>query len=157
MKHKQCFCALCLALFFLAIPFTSQAFIPARFPQKTTQVNDYANILSAHAITQLQRYTQALDEQSDLEFWLVTLHFLDGLEVQAYARALFEHWALPSNAFLLVLSAAEDSFASFAGEEALALLPAQTQQRLLYSFLEGPYQRFEYDQAIAGYTQGLSV
>lgn len=157
MKNKQQLWAFCLALVFLAIPFAGLAVSPARFPEKTTQINDYADILSPQTITQLQQYAQELNNKSDLEFWLVTLHFLDGLEVQAYAKALFTHWALPPQAFLLVLSAGEDSFASFGGEEAAALLPVQTQQRLLSSHLEGPYQSFQYDLAVSNYIGGLSA
>ncbi len=154
MKKK--FIALLVTAMVLIMPFLASAMPYVRFPLKGEKVNDTANILSAQAITQIQSFSQDLAPKANIDFWVTTVHFLDGMEVQAYAKALFSHWQLPKNAFLLVLSPGEDRYATFAGEDLTSLFSVQNQQQLLSTYLEADFLNLHYDQAILHYLSGLS-
>lgn len=145
-------------VFLLCLPSLglAQAFDQVRFPEKGDTINDQANMLSFQTITQLQHYAQGLLDESDIALWLTTVHFLDGLDIHTYTARLFDYWNLPKNAFLIVLSAGEDSFSSYAGEEIISILSTETQQHLLSAYLEKPYLNFEYDLALSRYIEGLS-
>lgn len=145
---------LCLSLPSLSL---AQGLSQVRFLEKGGQINDHANILSLQTLHQLQTYSQSLLSESDICLWLITVHFLDGVDIHTYTARLFEYWQLPENAFLVVLSAGEDAFASKAGEDVLSLLPKETQQRLFSAYLEKPFINLEYDLAISNYIGGLSA
>ena len=128
---------------------------PARFPEKGQQINDSANLFSQETIVQTNSLIQTLKDKTDISLWIVTVHFLDSLNVSSYAQQLFHHWQLDDKALLVLLSPGEDTFSSYGGKKTSALLTSQMQQHLLSSFLEKPFLSFAYDQAIVNYTVGL--
>lgn len=146
MKKWIRFCGLMLVLM---IPFSAMA--APRMPKTHGAVTDEADVLSAQTSADFQRYAERVEEETDLRLHVALVHFLDGLDVQSYADQLFENWELESEDVLLVIAAAEDSFAASLGSKAADVLGKS--ENLLYtsSDCSSLIRSQQYDAAIASY------
>lgn len=151
MKKLLCF-LLCLTL-----PFTALA--AARMPEMRGNINDAADVLSAQTLADLGEFSKRVTEQADVDLHVVTVHFLDGMEPQAYAEQLFRKWNLNSEDMLLVCAAGEDSFALYMGAEAEERLGKTNADNLLYTSSEFSHliRNQQYDAAMAAYAEGMNA
>lgn len=153
MKKRICL-ALCLIL--LAVPFCALG--AARLPAERGVVTDDADVLSAELVSGIEEYASEVEDETGLELHVALVHFLDGLDAQTYANALFEKWELGDSDILLLGAAGEDSFATAMGEEAKSLLGEKNAENLLFtsSSFSTQFRAQAYDQAFRSYFSGFN-
>lgn len=131
----------------------------ARMPQQRGNINDAADVLSAQTVSDLAEFSKKVSEETALDLHVVTVHFLDGLDVQTYADLLAEEWGLEEEDILLLCAAGEDSFATAMGRKAEEKLGRANADNLLYTSSEFGqlFRTQQYDAAFAAYAKGLSA
>jgi len=77
----------------------------------TDYVNDFAHVLDQNTIVQLDNICRQIDEKAHAQIAVVTIHSLDGSDVESYAVDLFHQWGIGSKATdhgVLILYAIDD-------------------------------------------------
>ena len=77
----------------------------------TDYVNDFAHVLDQNTIAQLDDICRQIDEKAHGQIAVVTIHSLDGADVESYAVDLFHQWGIGSKATdhgVLILYAIDD-------------------------------------------------
>lgn len=147
---------LCLLLCVM-LPFT--AFAAARTPELRGNINDAADVLSVQTVADLSEFSKRVTAEAELDLYVVTVHFLDGMEAQTYAEYLFQKWELAAEDMLLLCAAGEDSFALCMGTKAEELLGRSNADNLLYTSSEFSQliRTQQYDAAMAAYAEGVNA
>ena len=153
---KKLFCILLSLLLFL-LPAAS--FAAARMPELRGNINDSADVLSAQTVSDLAEFGKLVTQKENIDLYVATVHFLDGMEAQTYAEQLFQKWELTDEDLLLVCAAGEDAFAVAMGPDTEKLLGRTNADNLLYTSSEfGQLVRTQqYDAAMAAYAKGLNT
>jgi uncharacterized protein len=74
-------------------------------------LNDFAHVLDAGTIAQLESTCHQIDQKAHAQIAVVTIQSLDGSEIESYAVDLFKQWGIgnkASNRGVLILLATED-------------------------------------------------
>jgi uncharacterized protein len=74
-------------------------------------VNDFAHVLDAGTIAQLESTCQQIDQKAHAQIAVVTIQSLDGSDIESYAVDLFKQWGVgnkASNRGVLILFATQD-------------------------------------------------
>jgi uncharacterized protein len=74
-------------------------------------VNDFAHVLDANTVTQLNDICQQIDTKAHAQIAVVTINSLDGSDIESYAVALFKQWGVGAKATdhgVLILFAVKD-------------------------------------------------
>lgn len=99
-----------LLFFFSALPILAEHV--EDLPRPTDYVSDFAHVLSPGAIAQLDHICSQLDHSAaDTQFAIVTVHNLDGDDVDDFANRLATNWSMGSKTThrgLLILLAIDD-------------------------------------------------
>src|ERR1700691_2028854 len=77
----------------------------------TDYVNDFAHVLDQNTITQMDEICRQIDEKAHAQIAVVTIHSLDGSDIESYAVDLFHQWGIGSkstNRGVLILYAIDD-------------------------------------------------
>jgi len=77
----------------------------------TDYVNDFAHVLDANTIAQLDNICLQLDQKAHAQIAVVTIKSLDGSDIESYAVALFKKWGIGSKSTdhgVLILLATQD-------------------------------------------------
>src|SRR3984885_7886382 len=77
----------------------------------TGYVNDFAHVLDANAVAQMDDICRQIDEKAHAQIAVVTIHTLDGSDIESYAVDLFHQWGVGSkstNRGVLILYAIDD-------------------------------------------------
>jgi len=77
----------------------------------TGYVNDFANVLDANTIAQLDNVCQQIDQKAQAQIAVVTIKSLDGDSIEDYAVNLFKTWGVgekSTNRGVLILLAVQD-------------------------------------------------
>src|SRR5271167_966676 len=77
----------------------------------TDYVNDFAHVLDQNSIAQMDDICRQIDEKAHAQIAVVTIHSLDGSDIESYAVALFHQWGVGSkskDAGVLILYAIDD-------------------------------------------------
>jgi uncharacterized protein len=77
----------------------------------TDYVNDFAHVLDQNSIVQMDNICRQVDEKAHAKIAVVTIHSLDGSDIESYAVALFQQWGLgtkSTNRGVLILYAIDD-------------------------------------------------
>ena len=151
---KRIFALLLAAL--LCLP-TCCALAEPRYPSQQDAVTDAAAVLSASTVRDLRELAEIFNDEDTLSLHVVTVDFLDGATLSAYAEGLRDKWGLDSDALLLLMAVGEDKFGFFGGRYVNEHLPASTQQKLLSTAFEAPFLRQDYDGAIAALMPSLAT
>ena len=154
MKKWLCM-LLCLVL--LALPLCS--FADVRMPELRSNINDSADVLSAAMNADLATFSKNVTKKADIDLYMATVHFLDGMEVQLYADELFAKWGLDEKDILLVGAAGEDSFALHMGAAVEEKLGRTNVDNLLYISSEFAqlFRTQQYDAAYASFCISLNL
>jgi uncharacterized protein len=98
-----------MAGFFLAG--AAMAEDPAKLPQPTTYVSDFANVIDASSQQSLQNLSTQLYEKAHATIQVVTVKSLDGADIDSFTTALEDKWKVgPKNSdrgILMVFAVAE--------------------------------------------------
>lgn len=130
-----------------------------RMPERRGAVTDDADVLASQTAADLVSFIEKAEDQTDLKLNVAIVHFLDGLDAQAYAERLFEKWALGKQDILLLGAAGEDSFATFMGDDAAKALGRTNAENLMYtsSSFGALFAHQQYDEAFASYCTAFSA
>jgi len=74
-------------------------------------VNDFAHALDPKAVAQMEEICRQVDQKAHAQIALVTMHSLDGSDIESYAVDLFKKWGIgdkASNRGVLILYAIDD-------------------------------------------------
>jgi uncharacterized protein len=77
----------------------------------TDYVNDFAHVLDQNRIAQMDDICRQIDEKAHAKIAVVTIHSLDGSDIESYAVTLFQQWGLgtkSTNRGVLILYAIND-------------------------------------------------
>ena len=146
---------ICLLLAMLLL--CSVALAEPRYPEKQGPVTDAAAVLSQSTMKDLVSFADELDDETSIDFYVVTVDFLDGESLESYAAALRDQWNLRSDDLLLLMAVGEDKCGTFGGKDFDRKVSAQVQEKLLSAYLEGPFLQQRYDEAIAQYIPALTT
>ena len=150
---KRIFCLLTVLLLFCCC----SAFAEPRYPAKGGVATDSAAVLSVKVLEDLRTLDKRLDKADAPRLCIVTVDFLDGADVQAYADVLFTRWELPDDTLLLLLCVGEDLYAVTSGKNVDRLVSPQVQQLLLETCLHEPFIGQQYDAAIAAFVPAFAA
>jgi uncharacterized protein len=95
---------------FLLLVLAAQA-EPVSKLKPTDYVNDFAHVLDQNSIAQMDDICRQIDEKAHAKIAVVTIHSLDGSDIESYAVTLFQQWGLGSkstNRGVLILYAIDD-------------------------------------------------
>jgi uncharacterized protein len=77
----------------------------------TGYVNDFAHVLDPKAVAQMEEICRQIDQKAHAQIAVVTIHSLDGSDIESYAVDLFKKWGIgdkASNRGVLILYAIDD-------------------------------------------------
>jgi len=134
-------------------------FAQARLPQRHSTVTDDANVLSSQTVSDISAYAQKVRDRTDIGLHIAIVHFLDGLDAQSYANALFEKWDLGDSDLLLLGAAGEDTFATALGADVQKRLGSANAENLMFTSSSFGYQfsTQQYDAALASWCTALNA
>jgi uncharacterized protein len=84
---------------------------PVKQLKPTDYVNDFAHVLNSTAIAQIDDICHQVEEKAHAQIAVVTIHSLDGDDIESYAVDLFHQWGVGSKSTdhgVLVLYAIDD-------------------------------------------------
>jgi uncharacterized protein len=77
----------------------------------TDYVNDFAHVLDAQTVAQMDDICRQIDEKAHAQIAVATIHTLDGADIESYAVDLFHAWGVgnkSTNRGVLILYAIDD-------------------------------------------------
>lgn len=103
----------CKTAFWITVVFalTFAAAQPVSQLKPVGYVNDFAHVLDAGTIAQLESTCQQIDQKAHAQIAVVTIQSLDGSDIESYAVDLFKQWGIgnkASNRGVLILLATQD-------------------------------------------------
>jgi uncharacterized protein len=84
---------------------------PVKQLKATDYVNDFAHVLDQNTVMQMDSICQQIEQKAHAQITVVTIHTLDGSDVESYAVDLFKQWgvgAKSTNRGVLILYAIDD-------------------------------------------------
>jgi uncharacterized protein len=94
----------------LLLALTAQAEPVAKL-RATDYVNDFAHVLDQNSIAQMDDICHQIEEKAHAQITVVTVHSLDGADIESYAVDLFHQWGVGSKSKdtgVLILYAIDD-------------------------------------------------
>ena len=145
-----------LIVLMLALPLAAMA--SPRYPTKTDlPVSDNANIFPEQTVFDLNTFHDTLKNKTGVKLWVVTVHFLDGMNVSDFAREVFRQWNLGDDDLLLLASAGDEACTTFAGPSLEKRFSQDSRQFLLSSYFLNDFQNEKYDAAFRAYIPQLAA
>ncbi len=141
--------ALALALMLcagLAAPAFAETKYPPR-PQGT--VADLAGVLGEQTIADMETLNTRINTAAGGQLYVLTRHFLGGVNAANYAKKVFDVWGLGSNDALLLMVIGEETYAIALGSTAEKTVPTDTQISLMANHFRTPFLARQYDEALA--------
>src|ERR1700688_396390 len=106
-RAKWCLVAFCAVLLLVL---AAQA-EPVAQLKPTGYVNDFAHVLDQSTVAQIYEICRQIDEKAHAQIAVVTIHSLDGADIESYAVDLLQKWGIGSKATnrgVLILYAIDD-------------------------------------------------
>ena len=136
----------------LAVPAFAETKYPPR-PQGT--VADLAGVLGEQTIADMETLNTRLNTAAGGKLYILTRHFLGGVNASNYAKKVFDVWGLDKNDALLLMVIGEETSAIALGSAAEKAVPNDTQISLLANHFRTPFLARKYDEALANVTVQL--
>ena len=128
-----------------------------RYPTKSDlPVSDNANIFSEQTVFDLNTFHETLKNKTGVKLWVVTVHFLDGMNVSDFGRDVFRQWNLGDDDLLLLLSAGDEECTTVAGPTLEKRFSQDSRQYLLNAYFLNDFQNEKYDAAFRGFIPQLA-
>lgn len=147
MKHKKWIAILLLLL--MCWPAAAWAVVEA---PPEGYVADYANMLTDETEAYLIEKSRQLDEATGAQIVVVTVDFLDGMDIEDYAYTLFNDWGIgdaeKNNGLLLLLAIGEDNYWCMQGKGLEGVLSSGMLGDYLYEYLEPDFAKADYDAGV---------
>ena len=84
---------------------------PIKQLKPTGYVNDFAGVIDASSSESIRRICEQIDQKAKAQIAIVTVHSLDGSDIESYASDLYKAWGIgpkSSNRGILILLATND-------------------------------------------------
>ena len=97
-----------LAVACLAVPLRAE---PIAQLKPSGYVNDFAGVLDASSSEAIRKICEQVDQKAKAQIAVVTIHTLDGADIESYAANLYKQWGIgpkSSNRGVLILLAVDD-------------------------------------------------
>lgn len=130
----------------LAVPAFAETKYPPR-PQGT--VADLAAVLGEQTISDMETLNTRLNTAAGGQIYVLTRHFLGGVNAANYAKKVFDVWGLGKNDVLLLMVIGEETYALALGGDAEKAVPNDTQISLLANHFRNAFLARKYDEALA--------
>ena len=146
-NKKRCFmiCILLLCIW----PCSALAVVDA---PETVYVGDYAGVLTDATEQYIIAENQKLAEATGAQIVIVTVDFLDGMEIEDYAYTIFNAWGIGdeecNNGLLLLLAIGEENYYAMQGAGLEGVLSSGTLGDYLYDYLEPDFAAGDYDAGV---------
>lgn len=129
-----------------------------RFPENKGVVTDDADVLDPRTIEDMEEYADMVEDETDVDIYVAMVHFTDGLDVQTYARTLFEKWELDEDDLLIVGAAGQDAFAMEMGSDVKKKVGSSGADNLFYTStgFSALFADQKYDQSFASLFTGMT-
>ena len=115
-------------------------------------VGDYANVLTEETEQYIIAENRKLCEATGAQIVIVTVDFLDGMEIEDYAYTIFNDWGIGDaaydNGLLLLLAIGEENYYAMQGEGLEGILSSGTLGDMLYDYLEPDFAVRNYDAGV---------
>ena len=118
-------------------------------PRPQGAVADLAGVLGEQTIQDLDQLSQRLEDTSGGHLYVLTRHFLGGMNAQAYANKVFSVWGLEEQDALFLIVVGEENYALALGSLARQAVPADTQTSLQANHFRTAFLNRQYDEAMA--------
>ena len=121
-------------------------------PPENTYVADYADVLTADTEQYIIEHNQTLNAATGGAIEVVTVDFLDGMDIADYAYELFNTWGIgdgeADNGLLLLLAIGEENYYAMPGAGIENALTASTLDDYLWTYLEADFAAGDYDAGV---------
>ena len=121
-------------------------------PPENTYVADYADVLTADTEQYIIAHNQTLNAATGGAIEVVTVDFLDGMDIADYAYELFNSWGIgdgeADNGLLLLLAIGEENYYAMPGAGIEDALTAATLDDYLWTYLEADFAAGDYDAGV---------
>lgn len=121
------------------------------YPDNQGTVLDTAGVLGAQTIKDIETLSERCESAYGGRVYVVTRHFLGGMDAASYAQGLFDNWKLTANDALLLMVIGEETYAAQYGLEARKALSGEEGAVLLGKHLRTAYLNRQYDAALAAF------
>lgn len=149
LKQNKFLVILCMVMLLLSMPCTALAVVDA---PASIYVGDYADVLSEETEQYIIAENQKLAEATGAQIVIVTVDFLDGMEIEDYAYTVFNQWGIgdaeKNNGLLLLLTIGEENYWAMQGEGLEGVLSSGTLGDYLYEYLEPDFAVGDYDAGV---------
>lgn len=152
MIWKKIKCSIIAVSFFIVLmqPVSAKINIPTATDQ--FYVNDYANVLSQETRDFIVTKNDALAAQTGAQIVVTTIDFLDGYEIEDYAKAMFDAWKIgdktKNNGVLILLVIGEENYWVMQGKGLETILSSGVIKSILMNDMEPSFATGDYDQAV---------
>lgn len=149
-KNKQkIYAVICVLCMLLMLPGAAMAVVEA---PAAVYVGDYAGVLTDETEQYIIQKNQELDEATGAQIVVVTVDFLDGMEIEDYAYTVFNEWGIGdderNNGLLLLLVIGEENYYAMQGTGLEGVLSSGTLGDYLYDYLEADFAVGNYDAGV---------
>ncbi len=151
MKQKKIL-AICLTVLIVLLAFMPAVTAEVVEPTSAFYVADYANVISGNTEDYIVAINDSLYDQTGAQVVVVTVDFLDGMDIEDYAYTLFNEWGIGSstynNGVLILLVIGEDNYWMSCGSGLENYLTPSYMGDLLYYYLEDDFAARDYDSGV---------
>lgn len=148
-KNKSLIAVFLLLAVLLMAPSAALAVVDA---PADVYVGDYAGVLTEETEQYIITQNQKLAEATGAQIVVITVDFLDGMEIEDYAYTIFNDWGIGSseknNGLLLLLAIGEENYYAMQGQGLEGVLSSGTLGDYLYDYLEDDFAAGDYDAGV---------
>lgn len=134
----------------LLIPINTQAIVSK---SEKEYITDEANLLNEDAEEYIVRYSEFLDQKRNIDYYVVTIKDLDGMELGDYCTQIFQDYRLSDKGVLILISKNDRQLRVQVGEKIEKIVTPQIIDQYINTYFLPYLEREEWnDGIINGYT-----
>lgn len=141
-----------MALIAVTVIFTATAFAGIPQPSSGFYVADYSDVISQETEDYIASKNAELEDLCGGQIVVVTVDFLDGMDIEDYCYKIFEEWKIGSakenNGVLLLLAIGEDNYWCMQGKGLEKSLTSGEIGDMLWDYLEDDFAAGNYDSGV---------
>ena len=139
-----------VAALVLCLGLMAPAFAETKYPPRPQgTVADLAGVLGESMIEDMETLSARLNTAAGGKIYVLTRHFLGGVNASNYANKVFDVWGLGSSDALVLMVIGEETYALALGADAEKAVPGDTQISLMANHFRVSFLARQYDQALS--------
>lgn len=148
-----------MALLAVTIMFTSTAFAGIPQPSSSFYVADYSDVILQETEDYIVSKNAELEDLCGGQIVVVTVDFLDGMDIEDYCYKIFEEWKIGSskenNGVLLLLAIGEEDYWCMQGKGLEKSLTSGEIGDMLWDYLEDDFAAGNYDAGVRSFFDAM--